>query len=327
MKRIALALASTRLTLAAFAALFAVLAVQVTAIELPAWPLVGLLALLAVNLAAALAMHPRLRRERALFVFHLALLAVLALAAIGRLTFLDGHVEVLEGAAFDADAVVIDRAGPLHANRLHAVRFVQGPFEVDYAPGVRRSFTRNRVVAFEDDAPHEKLIGDDVPLVAAGYRFYTTHNKGRAVVLTFISPGRPPLTGALHFPSYPLFDWKQQTEWSPPAQGTLKFWLHVDQRPADDAPWTLRSTPVNAALVVEAAGTRHELRVGETLALAAGTLRFDSVRGWMGYRIYFDPTLPWLLGAASIAALALAWFYFARGGRRRATVFAAEAAR
>jgi cytochrome c biogenesis protein len=327
MKRIALALASTRLTLAALAALFAVLAVQVTAIELSAGPLITLLALLAVNLAAALVVHPRLRRERALLVFHLALLALLALAAIGRLTFFDGHVEVLEGAAFDPDAVVVDGAGPLHRNRLRAVRFVQGPFEVDYAPGVRRSFTRNRVVAFDGGAPQERLIGDDVPLVAAGYRFYTTHNKGRAVVLTFTAPGRPPLTGALHFPSYPLFDWKQDAAWSAPDRTALKLWLHADDWRERDAAWTLRSTPEGATLVVEATGARHELRVGESLALAGGTLRFDSVRGWMGYRIFFDPTLPWLLGAASIAALALAWFYFARGSRCRAPACAAEAAR
>ena len=32
----------------------------------------------------------------------------------------------------------------------------------------------------------------------------------------------------------------------------------------------------------------------------------------MGYRVSYDPTLPWLLAAALLAALSLAWHYTQR---------------
>jgi hypothetical protein len=43
----------------------------------------------------------------------------------------------------------------------------------------------------------------------------------------------------------------------------------------------------------------------------------------MGYRVSFDPSLPWLLAASLVAALALLWHYvalFAAGSRRADTV-------
>jgi hypothetical protein len=43
--------------------------------------------------------------------------------------------------------------------------------------------------------------------------------------------------------------------------------------------------------------------------IAGGTLVYDGLRTWMGYRVAYDPTLPWLLAAALLAALSLGWHY------------------
>jgi cytochrome c biogenesis protein len=48
------------------------------------------------------------------------------------------------------------------------------------------------------------------------------------------------------------------------------------------------------------------------MVLPGGTLRYDGLRSWMGYRASRDPTLPWLLAAALLAAGALAWHYTQR---------------
>ena len=37
-----------------------------------------------------------------------------------------------------------------------------------------------------------------------------------------------------------------------------------------------------------------------------GRLVYDGLRTWMGYRVAYDPSLPWLLAAALLATLALA---------------------
>ncbi|OYU68100.1 MAG: hypothetical protein CFE45_43430, partial [Burkholderiales bacterium PBB5] len=36
---------------------------------------------------------------------------------------------------------------------------------------------------------------------------------------------------------------------------------------------------------------------------------YEGLRTWMGYRVAFDPTLPWLLASALLAALALGVHY------------------
>ena len=57
---------------------------------------------------------------------------------------------------------------------------------------------------------------------------------------------------------------------------------------------------------------RFELAPGERVALTGGTLVYEGLRSWMGYRVTHDWTLPWLLAAALLAALALAWHYTQR---------------
>jgi cytochrome c biogenesis protein len=149
-------------------------------------------------------------------------------------------------------------------------------------------------------------VGDDVPHMASGFRFYTTHNKGIAVVLTWFPVKGEEITGAIHMPGYPLFDWKQDSRWQPPDGPDVRFWLHLSTPLHEDRAWTLRSDYVSGVLVVNTQGRRIELKRGEQVNLDGGTLRFDELRGWMGYRIFFDPTLPWLLGAAIAAVFGLA---------------------
>ena len=64
-----------------------------------------------------------------------------------------------------------------------------------------------------------------------------------------------------------------------------------------------------AALVVRIEGQRVALQPGEAWQIAGGTLVYDGLRSWMGYRVAYDPTLPWLLAASLLAALALGLHY------------------
>ncbi|ROR32913.1 hypothetical protein [Inmirania thermothiophila] len=277
------------------------------------WPLVGPLALLALNLGAAVATHPAFRRHPALLVFHLALLAVVGLVAAGRLTYLKGRVELSSGEVF-AGELDGHEAGPLHPWRLDRVRFANEGFTIEYAPGRQRRETFNRVRVWHPDGREEVLvIGDHRPLIVAGYRFYTTFNKGFAPAFVWRPDAGPPVAGTVHLPAYPLNEYRQANTWRPPGSRT-EVWvqLRIDgevlppDRPARFAP------PARYRLVVRVGEMRRELAPGESVRLPDGVLVFQGLRTWMGYQVFYDPTLPWLVAAAVVGAAALGWHYLAR---------------
>jgi hypothetical protein len=312
MRRIARTLASTRLTMAGFALLGAGTLASYNLPQAPAALMVVPLALLALNLAAAIALRPALRGG-GLGVFHVALLACLLLVGWGRLTHMDGRVEVTEGVPLDTAQVEVTGAGPWNDQAWRQVEFLQGAWEVDYAPGLRRGHTRSEAWLPGEATP--RIVGDDTPLVLAGYRFYTTHNKGFAPVIAWQADGAEPVLGALHLPSYPANDWNQQQTWTAPGGQVLKFWLRIGQAVPETAAWTLAARTIPAVLVVEAEGQRHELRPGDTMRARGATLRYERLAGWMGYRIFHDPTLLPLLAIALAGIAGLAWHLWGRSAR------------
>lgn len=261
-----------------------------------------------VNLSAALASNEKLRRQPGLLVFHVGL-AVLALtAAAGRLTAMTGSVEVTQGSAFDA-TLVNAKAGPLHPWALGKVTFVQGPFRIDYDAGLQRRHTNSTVfVPAAGGAWDEVSVGDDRPLKMFGYRFYTTPNKGFALLLTHIGADGQRRTGAVHLPSYPMHDYKQANSWTMPDGGPdLDLWLEIPKPVAvPDSAWSFR-VPEDTTLVVGLGARRHELKPGQELRIGDARLRYEELRAWMGYTVFYDPTLPWLAAAVLVACAGLGW--------------------
>jgi hypothetical protein len=308
MKRAVHLLSSPRLTLGGFALLAIGTIGTYDRPEAPAAAIVLPLALLALNLAAALASRPVLRRG-GLGVFHVALLALLLLIGAGRMTHFDGRVEVAEDALLDPAQMEITGAGPWHGKAWRELSFRQGAYDVTYAAGLKRAHTRSQVWLPGEDGT--RVVGDDTPLVIDGYRFYTTHNKGLAPVLTWQADGEPPLRGSLNMPSYPLFDWKQESRWSAPDGRALRFWLRIERPLSEDA-WMLDPHVLPAVLVVEFDGARHELKPGQSVRLPGATLRYERLTGWMGYRIFYDPTLLPMLLVSLLGVAGLAWHLWGR---------------
>ncbi|MFN3076813.1 MAG: hypothetical protein ABT940_08050 [Alphaproteobacteria bacterium] len=291
-------------------ALTAIVLVSCRVLGRPVGPwIAGPLAGLCLSLTASLVVSERLKRDPGLFVFHVGLALLVGLVAVGRLMAFDGHVEVTRGTTLDP-AQVQGEGGPLHFHHFEEASFLQGPFSVSYARGVKRRETRSQVTLPEG---RELVVGDDVPLILGGYRFYTTHNKGFAPLLAWVVGDRVE-TGAVHLPSYPINEFRQGLEWRlPDGSGAVTLWLAL-ARPGfeEEASWTF-PPPVEAKLVVvEATGKRHELAPGETAVLPGGRLRYESLSSWMGYRIFFDPTLPWLAVAAVVASGGLGMYALRR---------------
>lgn len=314
---IAKSLASLRLT---FVCLVAAAAIAIIA-QLTDRPfalyLAAPFAVLFVNLIAALAATPKLRQQTGLLGFHLALAVLALLATFDRLMAFNGHVEVTAGTAFDP-ALVEASAGPLHQPRLSRIAFIQDDFAIEYAPGMKRRGTVSRVQVPDADAGWRMIaFGDDRPLIAAGYRFYTTFNKGFAPVLTYLDGAGQAHSGAVHLPSYPLNYYNQGTEWLPPgAAQPVKLWLHLPDQVYDETErWQFRK-PDDAVLVVLQNDERHELRPGDAVAVGGGVLRYDELRTWMGYTIDYAPMTPWMLGAVVVGVLFLAWHVLSKQLRK-----------
>ncbi len=280
------------------------------------WPLVGPLSLLATNLLAAVAGNRAFRRQGALLVFHLALLAIIVLIAVGRLTYLRGAAEVVVGGEFEG--LVMRDAGPWHNGRLADVRFANQGFAIHYAPGLQREETANQVAWRDADGlPRHATIGDQVPLVIHGYRFYTTHNKGFAPVFRWQPDHGRPLRGSVHLPAYPLHQYAQEQEWQlPDASRRVWIMLKFDEVLLDPAQHSEFHLPGRHQLVVRTGDMRAELTQGDSMAVPGGILVYEGLRTWMGYAVFYDWTMPWLLAACALAVIALAWHfrekYFAR---------------
>lgn len=273
------------------------------------WPLTAVFALLSLQLLAALVVHPAFRRKLPLLVAHLALLALVVLAGLGRLLALDGRFELTQGVPFDG-RLLDQRAGPLHLHGLDRLAFLHEGFEIDYAPGLRRGVTRN-TVHWRDEAglARTAVIGDHRPLVIDGYRIYTSPNKGFAPLLRWQPAQGTPVLGAVHLPSFPMHALRQSREWQLPDGRAVWVMLQIDDKLIDPAAAARFRMPAEHSLVLRVGDARHELAPGQGLAIDGGTLVYERLSTWMGYRVAYDPTLPWLLASALLAALALGWHY------------------
>jgi len=284
--------------------------------NMPVWVLVVPMAVLALNLLSAIIVNPGIHRRTSLLVFHLGLLGVVILSAVGFLTRYEAHVELLQGTAFSTDGLFDQRIGPWHSGELDKVHFVQGPYTVDYAAHMMRGHTRSQVEVPDGRGGWEtKVIGDDRPLVIDGYRFYTSFNKGYAPILTWIPDHGRPETGSVNMPAYPLFEFKHDNSWTPPGGSEIKFWLRLDTGMKEDAAWVLDGSKTQGILVVNTTdGERVELKPGDTAQVPGGKLRYEHLTTWMGYKIFYFPTLQLLFVTAIIGVLGLFTHFWQKFG-------------
>lgn len=305
-------LASLRLTLFALALLLigAVIAYNAQGDGQATLPLVLPLTLLALNLLAAVASNKTFRRQTSLLVFHLALIAIVVLVALGRMSYLRGAAEVVTGTGFSG--LIHQDAGPWHWNRLGDVHFTNAGFSIRYQPGLQREKTINRV-RWVDEEGHPKIadIGDIDPLVIRGYRFYTTHNKGFSLLFRWLpKQGGAPTVGSVNLPAYPTHEHEQAREWHLPGlDAPIWTMLDFDEVLIDPERNAEFRLPHRHEVIVRIGEQRWTLTPGGQIALDNGTLVYEGLRTWMGYAVFYDWTIPWLLAACLVAVLALAWHF------------------
>lgn len=269
-------------------------------------------ALFALNLACSLLTYPSIRRQKALLVFHLALLAILLLVALSRLTYLKGSLEVTEGAVFGGQLVSVE-AGPWHRWRLDRAGFENLGYSTLYVRGTKRISTLNHV-RWTDEAgrQQEAMIGDLEPLKLHGYRFYPDFShQGFSVVFVWLPTKGLPTSGSVHLPAYPAAKTQQQQELTlPGSKQVLSITLQFDEVILDPTRVSEFRLPKQHSMLVRMGSEQHTLVPGGRLELAGGTLVYEGLRRWMGYNAHYDFSILWLLGASVVAVLSLSWHFW-----------------
>lgn len=306
------ALASLKLTLVALLLLGLGTVYAYLGDERNSLALVLPLALLSLNLLAAVATHKVFRHWSALLVFHLALIALVLLAALGRLTYLNGTVELSTGEAF-AGRLIEFNAGPLHDwQGLKKIHFINDGFSINYATEIRRDKTRNTVRYLDADGKERsKVIGDQTPLVLQGYRFYTSPNKGFAPTFMWYPTGGEPAFGTVHLPSYPIHEYEQAREWQLPGTD-VQVWtmLQFDEIILDPAAPSEFRSPKEHKVIVRIGEQRYTVQPGQAIELPQGRLIYDGLRTWMGYSVFYDWTIHWMLAVSTLIVGALGWHFW-----------------
>ena len=310
MMRFVKALASLKLTLVGMV-LLGMASIAIFKLEHNSTPWLAVpLLLLGLNLMAAVATNGVFRRNTPLLVFHLALITIVLLAAAGRLTYLNGAAEVTEGETFNG--LKESEAGPLHPWRIDKVQFVNEGMDIDYTPGPVRVSTVSRVRWLDAQGIERRgEARDNTPLVVLGYHFNVTGNKGFAPVLLWQPTAGEAVLGAVHLPSYPAQVDAQAATWRPGAvQEDIWLMLAFKENliPADRA--SRFRLPKDRKLVVRHREARWEMQPGERVSLPSGVLEYQELRTWMGYQVYYDWTVPWLLAASVVAVLSLAAYFW-----------------
>lgn len=301
---------------AAFFVVTALSAIAVTRLDTGAtaimWPP---FALLVVNLLAAIVDNPRFRADVPLLLFHLALLALVALFAAGRLTYLEGRVMLTQQVSFPG---VLDeeRRGPLHGDGVRSLRFMNAGITEVYPKLDDFRHTYNTVMWWDDSGrPRMTEIGDDRPLILQGYRIFTSKHRGVSPILRWTpTDGGPPESGSLQLGQTTQDMFENAVSWHLP-DGREAWVSLVARAPQAALPTEQVDMGVyefDHVLVLRVGDQRHELRKGGSVDLGSGRLTYERLLTWMGYRVVYDPTVPWIVATIGIGLSSMIWFYIRR---------------
>jgi cytochrome c biogenesis protein len=314
-RRILLFLASSRWMIAFF--IGAALAALAVAYDFaPATTVMVVpLGLLAINLIAAIAVRPALRADGALLLLHLALLVLLCLFVVARLTYMDSAVSLTNGVPFDGQ-LLRDERGPLHRDQLAELRFENAGYTENFPHRGSYEATYNRVRWWDAAGRvNEAVIGDDRPLILAGYRIYTSKFRGFSPVFHWQAIDGREEIASVQLNDTRMGDFAQASEWQIP--GGPRVWAKIELLdPTEPGPGARRVDlgveQLNQQLVVRSGNDRHVMKLGDALDLPGGRLTYLRLDSWLGYRIIYDPTQPWLLASVMTAVVSLVWFYARR---------------
>ena len=270
--------------------------------------------MLAINLCAGIITHARFRADTWLLVFHLALLCLVLLFVLARLTYFEGQGVVTRGTWFDGHMVRVE-AGPLHGERYRQLRFSNAGFVERSAVGPYSGSLINQVEWLDPafgDVPRSRQIADDRPLILEGYRIYPSSMRGFSPRLIWRPDVGAEERGALPLPPPGKGDFNRGASWILSSGHELWAMIHAQVSPPEYDRSNLDADKIAHTLVIRDGDARLELKPGESGRLPGGVMTYVQLDAWQGYHIVHDPTRPWLVAAVVVAVFSLVAYY----GRR-----------
>jgi cytochrome c biogenesis protein len=278
------------------------------------------LSFLSLNLVAAIITNKTFQKSFPLLLFHLTLLATVILVSLSQLTFLEGHVEVIEGEEFSGQ-LDEQKQGVFHQYNLPQYAFTNLAVQFDFTPNVSVTAKRSRVQVNDPAGSYEMVIGEHKPLIINNYRFYTTGNSGYSALFSWqahrleenngVQRKAEKITGAINFPAFLEHNFNQTNEWLIP-NTDITLWIMLQPEEdilKEEIPMQL-TPPENHQMIVRVGQQRRTLQVGQKLNLPEGELTYHGLRVWMGYKIHYDPYKAYMLMTSILTVLFLAWFFW-----------------
>ena len=306
-------LASLRITLVAIPVL-ALSVLMTYRFAMPfSWLVESLLMLLGTNLVAAMVHNRAMRKSPSLAGFHLGLILITILCLLEPRFAFEGRAELAPGQSFSPRQVSVVKSGAFHQEKLGNIDLVQGPVRVEYHGGLQRGQITSSVVTPDATGrAAEVVIQDTQPLTLQGYKFYPTQNKGFSAIVEWRPNAGSPELGAVNFPSYPRYAWKQVNQWRADAGRELSMELMLPSLIDPESSWVLSDEVSGVNLQVKSDGALYQLEPGEMNRLPGGDMLLKDVGIWMGYRVTKRPVLPWLLLTSLVSIGFLGWHFHKR---------------
>ncbi len=106
--------------------------------------------------------------------------------------------------------------------------------------------------------------------------------------------------------SFPTHEFRQSLQWTiPGTDNELWAFLKIEENVLPEDREFDFQVPQQHQLVLRNQDQRYTLRPGDEIELPGGVLRYRKLATWMGYKVDYDWTRPWLLATALIGLAGL----------------------
>lgn len=280
---------------------------------------------LVLNLGAAIASHRRFRADLPLLLFHLALLALVILFVLGRLTYLHGAVALTRDTVFSG-RLDFEERGPFHLKTYDQLRFVHGGLRQRFVDASGKYPESVSTLRWQDGQRqwHQVELPDGYPLILGRYRIYPSSRRGFSPVFSWQPATGPAELGTVQLLGPADKSMENSSEWLMPNGASA--WLKLEklspaQTVAGEIRTNLGASNLPHRLIMRIGEQRHELSIGDSVDVPGGRLQYLRLESWMRYTLIHDSTESWLIATVLVAIGSLSWFYLRRF---RKQPFAAE---
>ncbi len=257
-------------------------------------------AILLVNLICAILIKEKINRNPALLIFHLSLLSLMCLIIASRLTYMKGWLQVNEGEKFTQMSGILHQ-GIFHSNPLQTLNFQQLNFKTTIQDG-RRIKTQSFIRQAQSEKPF--IIQDQTPMTIGAYQFTLSSHIGYSLLLNWQSDFNY-VEGSIKLPAYSRYRILSQT-WTIP-NTELELELHLEMDNQSEMRGHFKQLK-DYQLLIFYQNREIILKKGESYQFEQGRLSFYGLKRWIGYDVFYDWTIPWLLATCLLAIGSLALF-------------------